>query len=304
MPSTIACPACGLTGEVPDGFIGAQVSCPRCGGAIALGNGSPSPTSPPDPRSQVLDAFFVEAFNGRPAGPAPMPLPPRPALSAPPADASAEQQWLHEERQRLEDYLAKQFGVLQHRREELAAWQSRIEAALVAREQELNRVQRQLAAQEESLAQREAAVRDLPELEAKAVALRQEVAEQQELAERHRADADRLRAAAEAAHADAIHLDARLAEWRVRVQQLERRQVALDKAEQAMQRRSGEWEELEDQVRLELEKREQELVRERRVLQEHWQQLQVVTSEKDALRRKLGRLSAELEQLRSARQGV
>src|SRR5205807_267126 len=139
------------------------------------------------------DAFFVQAFSGRPAapsGPTPMPLPPRPTLGTPPADAGAEQEWLKEERQRLEEYLSKQFGVLQHRREELAAWQSRIEAALVAREQELNRLQRQCAAQEESLAQRENAVAaittELPVLESRLTNLRQQVTEQQGLADKNR----------------------------------------------------------------------------------------------------------------------
>jgi chromosome segregation ATPase/DNA-directed RNA polymerase subunit RPC12/RpoP len=307
MPSTIACPGCGLTGQVPDGFAAPQVNCPRCGSTIPTGrqpsgNGSaPAESAPPAPpsaavnppnsadhRARLVDAFFMQAFNPRPAapppGPAPVPLPPRPTLSAPPADPGAEQQWLKEERQRLEDYLSKQFGLLQHRREELAAWQSRIEAALVSREQELNRLQKQLTAQEQTLKQREASVAalssELQELEAKAAPLRQEVATLQARADSNRAQAAQLAQAAETARADIQKLQELKAEhesrqqlWQQRTQQLEGRQLALEKAEQTHQQRLAEWQELESQVRGELEQREQDLARERRILDEQAEQL-------------------------------
>jgi len=325
MPSTIACPACGLTGQVPDGFAAPQVNCPRCGGSIPIGhassgNGSApteprAPANPPshaDQRARLVDAFFMQAFNPRPApppGPAPVPLPPRPTLSAPPADPSAEQQWLKEERLRLEDYLSKQFGVLQHRREELAAWQSRIEAALVAREQELNRLQKQLSSQEQTLQQREASIAalssELQELEARAAPLRQEVAALQAQAESSRAEAARLGQAAETARADIQKLqelsaehEGRLEQWRQRTQQVERRQLALEKAEQAQQQRTTEWQELENQVRRELEQREQELARERRILEEHWEQLRTAGPDAGAPRPVAAPPEAELEAAR------
>ena len=82
-----------------------------------------------------------------------------------------------------------------------ARWQEAF--GLVSREQELNRLQKQLTAQEETLKQREASVAavtsELHELEARAAQLRPEVAAQEALAESKRAEAEQLGLAAASA---------------------------------------------------------------------------------------------------------
>src|SRR5262249_37316941 len=75
--------------------------------------------------------------------------------SAEPASPKAEQEWVQEERQRLEGYMSKQFAGLQQSREEFSRSRSQVEAALVAREQELNRQTKLLTSRATELDERE-----------------------------------------------------------------------------------------------------------------------------------------------------
>src|SRR5262245_31915562 len=154
MSFTISCPSCGLQGQVPDGFKAPGVECPRCKTYVPMPNGGPTggpvPSPAPAPPGAVgphfnpVDAFFSRvASSPRQPSAAPLPPPPPPPTPAPaaaadnplPANAQAEQEWLKEERQRLEGYMGKQFTVLRQQREQFDRWRSEIEQALIGREQ-------------------------------------------------------------------------------------------------------------------------------------------------------------------------
>src|SRR5262249_40859340 len=173
MSFTISCPSCGLKGQVPDGFKAPGVECPRCKTYVPMPNGGPAagPSAPASPAASgpqfnPVDAFFARvgspsrppSAGALPGPPPPPPAPPR-AAAAPdsslPVNPQAEQEWLKEERQRLEGYMGKQFGVLRQQREQFDRWRSEIEQALITREQELNRQTKLITSRGSELDQRE-----------------------------------------------------------------------------------------------------------------------------------------------------
>ncbi|MBY0528447.1 MAG: hypothetical protein K2R98_33960 [Gemmataceae bacterium] len=290
MPAQITCPSCGLEGHVPESYPLSELSCPRCGGAVAYSTGDTAPLE--DAPAPGIDVFFSQAFEA--------PVDERsPSVSTgpdevAPIDPDVERQWLQEERQRLEELVAERFAQVQQQREELAAWQSRAEAALTLRELEVNRKER--------LSPRMRAESADAALEEKSARLREEIAVQEALLEQRRiqvqhAEAERA-ALAEATSHHRASRDGAQAEWLHRVQQMERRQVALEKGEADLQRRLAELEQVELRIYRELEVREQELVRERRTIDQRWQQLNLGAKEKELLRQKVGELTAEIERLR------
>lgn len=346
MPISIVCPSCGLLGRVPDGFTDPQIQCPRCGTSMPLAASDRAvPTEPllPETRasnSHPLDEFFarVAAQSDAPlsmppvlAAPPPVPAAPPPVPAAPPAPLGngvqyqAEREWLQEERQRLEAYMAKHFGLLKQQREEFAGWRTQVEEALVAREQELNRRQRQAASQEEALTRREtelseqeaalerrkaepliAAEEELKTLQAAVGQTRQEAAQLREIRDQLQAAAERLQQESLRAQNDLVSLEAAIQErrqkmeqeqskWQAQWQHLERRQVALTRAEEMVQRRQGEVKGLEKQIYLELERQEQRLSLERQQLEDSKLELVSAVDEKDILRRKIAQLSRELD---------
>jgi hypothetical protein len=342
MPIVIVCSSCGLQGRVPDGFAEPQVQCPRCGTwlLVAAPDSAP-PAQPPMPataasNSHPLDEFFARVAAQSDAAP-PLAAAPPPVAAAPPIPPAplapqgngiqyqAEREWLQEERQRLETYMAKHFGLLKQQREEFAGWRTQVEETLVAREQEVNRRQRQVAAQEEAQARREAelteqeaglerqkaepiiaAEEELKALQAAIGQARQETEQLREIHEQLQTDAERLQQESLRAQNDLASLEATIQErrqlmeqeqskWHSQWQHLERRQVALTKAEEMVQRRQAEVKGLEKQIYLELERQEQRLGLERKQLEFSKLELVSAVDEKDILRRKIAQLSRELE---------
>jgi len=191
---------------------------------------------------------------------------PPPAPLAVPATPEAERAWLAEERTRLEAFAAGQFDAIARQRRQLAEWQSQIEAALVTRGKEQNRLQKHLEHQALALAEREsrcaALEADLAARRAEQAGLTADVrrlfAERTELEGQVAellAEADAFRG--EMAEADVLRremaetrrtcreladaVDALRAErdgWRQRLEDLRRQELAL-------QRRAAELDELE-----------------------------------------------------------
>src|SRR5262249_21110398 len=156
-----------------------------------------------------------------------------------------------------EGYMSKQFAVLQQSREEFSRWRSQVEAALVAREQELNRQTKLLTSRTTELDGRE---RDLGSRENSMVAVNEKVTAaedslhavqeslmqlqldtdaQRVILEEFREAAQHLQMLTKRAEIEYAELRAdidkdraahqqELAEWRERKQQLERRQESVD----------------------------------------------------------------------------
>ena len=168
MSLVITCPSCGLQGRIRDrSAVTAPVQCPQCGAAVPLPDAwdRPAPSARTERVPKPLDEFFARALvapdsgslNAAPAGAAltePEPL----ADGEMPGDAGSEGEWVREERLRLQSYMQTHFALLKQQREEFASWRSRVEAALVAREQELNRQQKVLAGRNEMVLAVEASV--------------------------------------------------------------------------------------------------------------------------------------------------
>jgi chromosome segregation ATPase len=312
MNRVIICPSCGLHGRIPEGFAEPQVQCPRCSTTIVIeGNAAnpppaPVPANPPRSaeRAESLDELFARMYSQTapptdltpgaiPSPPvAPPAAPAPPTLSARPADAQAEQQWLAEERQRLEAYMNKQFATLQRQREEFTAWRSQVEATLIAREQEVNRQAKVLTALEGTLRQREHALAEresaavaegqrradldgkLQELESIRSRLQAEVADQRALLER-------LRSAAAEQQVEAPTIVERRDAWEkgraegaALRQQLDQRAQTLEQAETALQQRQEELDEMETRLRRELGEWEQRLKTESEALEQQRESLQ------------------------------
>ncbi|OAI54526.1 hypothetical protein AYO44_14785 [Planctomycetaceae bacterium SCGC AG-212-F19] len=313
MPTTITCPACGLQGHVPDGFAAPGANCPRCQAYVPLTGGSAPPPSAmyASNPGAAIDAFFAQVAaqaNQRGAEPVMVaPPPPVPGgeqiaaaevAAAPgppaagdglPANPAAEQEWVREEKQRLDGYMARQFAMLRQQREEFSRWRSEVEAALVGREQEVNRQTKLLAGRTETLDQREAALGQQEAGAAQAVdkllAVEERLSELQELLGRLQLDTDaerfqlqELREMAQTllkratdAQADYDRVQVQVQEARAAQEQrqqslqtrhleMERRFAALDEAEHAMQRRIAELDHLEITIRRDLDRQRQQLL--------------------------------------------
>ena len=309
MVTTITCPRCGLQGELPDGMTASQSQCPRCGTVVDAAAGPPLPPGPQPPGSQppgpwnpLLDHFFAAAFTQRPLPPGPdpatafpggipgSPLPPGHGPSPPPANAPVENNAV-EERLRFQAYMRYQLSALQQQRQELDKLRSQTDAELAARERDLDREKRFLADRRKSIDERDAQnERHSPAAEQ----FQREIAAE-------KARLDELRKAVAGVRADYLALEKAV---RARKQTSEEQHATtalskLERAGQSLSQRERELRELETQIRGELDNQEQDLARQRRELQEWHDRLVQDSCEKDVLRRKLGTLARQLEQLRA-----
>jgi hypothetical protein len=301
----------------------------------------PEPVPPPPPgqphrRVESLDGYFAGLYdqslghlaNDLPQAPPGVPSQPAPEMAPEPdVDPRAQFEWLAEERQRLESFMGKQFGLLKRQRFELAAFRSQVEANLMAREQEINRQEKLLTARREALQQRE---QNLTHFEAnlsvqneKLATVSAEVQALQETRERVRQDIELLCGRLEQIRVDSEQMQrdkctaqndmaalaelrvvqqrkwqAEQSEWANRRRQMEQRALELEKSEKSLQIRSGEMDDLEHQIRQELEKHEQRLILDKQDLESRQEQFLTDQQEKDFLRAKLGAQSQEVERLR------
>lgn len=312
MSTIITCPLCGLQGHVPDGIQAPQTQCPRCGAIVAVPASPPAVPQPPPLEPTTArnpgDTFhpnigiFFAGYTSRPGPPGPLPppsaggpptnqFPTRPPPDAKP-DPRAGRELLNEERERLQAHVNRQFAQLRQRRQEFDNYRSQLEADLAARQQELNRVNQLLTDQQQALQQQQAAEAAQRE---KLVQAEQELVQLRQAAEKIRQEAaveqgrlDELRKAVAAVKADYLALEA-----------AGNRQRSMAKEASRSAQEEREFRELEKQIRGELERHEQELTHQRRELQAWREQILQESCEKDVLRRKLGILGRELEQLRA-----
>lgn len=231
------------------------------------------------------------------------PQPPAPIMAPTPVklgeaeDATAVRDWLRDELQRFNDHVAKQLSTLQQQRQDFVGWQSQAEATYLAREHEYNRTRANLSSRVTALDQREQALvrreaelaqteerlsesqRAVQDLQSQRDALTGEIESQRHHLESLRAETDEARRAVHAAkddyHAVAAELEAKQQDLAQREQRvadrhhhLEQRETELERGQTALEHRLVEIEELEEQIRLELEERERELVEERHLLQQ------------------------------------
>jgi hypothetical protein len=223
-----------------------------------------TPTQPVDER------FAVWVGN-----PGEQPLRPMIGVSGPvPEDAAAHLEWVRAEAHQFDQYVATRLAALDRRRQELAALESRLEADFTTREQELNRLRASLTARSEALsgreeefARREAGFAEtLAGLEGREAALGVREAKLMKLKlqvielEHREKQLWPVVEALERRKAEAEHLLARLAE-------LDKRQAQLEREGQALTRRMVELDELEQDLRSELEQREREVEERRRLLE-------------------------------------
>jgi chromosome segregation ATPase len=219
-------------------------------------------------------------------------VPSLPSLS----DWQTEYQWVLEERRRLEAYTVSQFALIKQQREELLGRRAGIEETLALREQELNRQLRLLAEGSETqekrnreLAEREAALAAQMETWA---AARQELQALQQINSTLQTENEAQRILAEELRIQVAHLQEAVRAGRSELavieqvvrrrqqaaeeergelaaarRQLEQRFAALEKAEESFRRRTAEIDQLEVQIRLELEQREQQVALEHKELE-------------------------------------
>jgi len=316
----IRCEGCGLEGHVPDSVTTPFVRCPKCGTRVNNPGTDAAPAPEPAPpvhangghAGHLLDEFFARMSDGGTLPAAPitrsgslerMPPPPAPAGPLSPA-SDAERCWLQDERQRLEGYMQKHFGLLQQQREEFAGWRTQVEAALITREQELNRQAQQIKNHADQCNERAAQLAQRgAELDLQAAAIeadRARVAEEtrqaleQETArlEQLRREAGELLQALEQARAEYAALDATLSEQR-------QRSAALDATDQELRRREERLQANEAMLYNELEKQEQRLGLERRQIAQARRELEVANYDRDLRRRQGAALEREVAQLRA-----
>ena len=152
MSFTIVCQPCQLQAEIPDNFQGRKVKCPRCGKEIPVvrPEGTPAPKEGRfNTRLQLIGSFFAGEDMPHICRPAPRPAPAAVAPAPSPEVEQGEQEWAATERQRMSAYAENQLARIKQQREELANWQSQVEASVIAREQEINRQMKLLAVREE-----------------------------------------------------------------------------------------------------------------------------------------------------------
>jgi DNA repair exonuclease SbcCD ATPase subunit len=259
MEAVVSCPNCGLRARLPGSYRGGQLACPKCKNSF----------TPPAPDGESEFSVWV-------GDPSAIAAPPQ-AMMPDPEDSAAHLQWLREETGRFNEFIAASLAMIEKRRHELVAIESRAEALYLPREQELNRQlaavaarNERLAAREAELAEREAAVERAneqfapreAELQAREDRLFGTEARIAEL-EQRQAELQTLVADLEARRAEADTFVTTIAGQRANIL---RREAELDRAEQALARRLAEVDEIEQQLRQELEEQERDLAIRRREL--------------------------------------
>jgi chromosome segregation ATPase len=255
--------------------------------------------------TQTIDWLFSHLSDGRaapPPPPAPLPSanpvpegiqPPPPLETA--ADVQAVHAWLQRERARLDAYTRAQLNRLQQENQAVVSQHYLNEQALILRSQELSRKEELLVQQSHSLQQqarelsdREQALtgqlsqwwrgqEELAAIQEVSATVRGDLDSQRALLQTVQAETAALLKARQSAEADLQTLEMALREQRdarvreeallaARRSQLEQRLADVDRAEQAVQRRVGELDELEARLQQELEAQEKHLARERREL--------------------------------------
>jgi chromosome segregation ATPase len=255
--------------------------------------------------TQAIDWFFTLLGTPPPQEqqppPAPVPMEQKPSEpETPPAiqsadDLQAANEWLKRERARLQEYTETQLARIQRehqalvsqtyfneqtmilncqelsRKEELLARQSR---ALQQQAAELSQREQALAAQLEQWMQIQREVGDLSQVR---VQTEQEAEQQRTLLEALRQEIAALQRSRESMHGELEAMaremeqqrEARAREQdrlRANQAQIEQRLRNLDRAEQAVQRRLVELDELEARLRLEFEEQERQLAEQRRAV--------------------------------------
>lgn len=250
MPTVVSCPGCGVVGGLPDDGPGGVLGCPRCGTRFA----GPAPPPVPWPETpHPADPFQLVVGDGLSASQT-MPAlgvwvgsslaqtpPPAATLSVSPArafqppgapsqapieltaeNAEAHLDWLRQEVDRFNSFVAQQLAQIQRGREDIARTAARTEAAFVAREQEFNRRQAALLAQAEALVRRR---------EEELARQRAELAEQRGELERRLAEVERTEAAVRRRVKEAEQIEEELrADIEAQERELELRRRALEEA--------------------------------------------------------------------------
>ena len=310
MNSLVRCPGCGFEAHIATSTLDLTLTCPRCQAQVHL-PASQAPAAP-DNQGHPVDQLFAQLLPQMPALRHPELVPTANAIgdSAPaPGSPEAERLWLNEERQRLDAYSANQLAALAQQRGKLVDLQSKVEARQVSREQELNRLQKQLDHHAEELRQREqkcAGVESalteqrglLAGAEEDVRRRRQERTELEVQVAELAGEADRLHQATEDARREYGILDetirdreqAHALEDVLRDRQrleCEQRLASLSSGEKALEQRTAELDRLEERIREELEARD----RQRRL---EWQQRMTALAKGEQA---LERRAAELDQL-------
>jgi DNA repair exonuclease SbcCD ATPase subunit len=285
MDALISCPSCGLRGKVPTNKPGTRLTCPGCGVSFVPGkpisesgtipadglaiwvDDSGIPPPPADTTAETENQTISKPNLERPLG--------EDASEA--TDDAAHQAWLREETKRFDEYVARQLAILDRRRQELAASESKFEAAAVDRERELNRQRLIIAARNEAAARREEAAQAweadlarsgelLAAREARLAAREARLAGAEgRIVALERREAE-LRPIVESLQAQYDQLKEQAATLAAERKALELRQADLDRETEALRRREAELDELEEQLRREIEEQERELEHERRML--------------------------------------
>lgn len=200
MSVLVTCPRCRVSGRLPDDSPGGTLGCPRCGTEFDI------PTHPesvldvaPAERTEAPGAVVDLGVWVGPAAPLEQTPPPRTLAAAPPrhaiarASASAPDlapesaatlDWLREEVERFNVFVAAQFAHIRRGREEVARSAAVAESAAITREQSLNQRTAALAGRAAELDRRAAELaRRVAEFERRAAEV-----ERQEAALRRRLD--------------------------------------------------------------------------------------------------------------------
>ncbi len=211
-----------------------------------------------------------------------------PAAAGSVTDLAAEYAWLREERSRLEAYTLSQLSLLTQQREELAARRASVEATFALREQELNRQTKIVAERTELVQERERKLavgeaewslrqeelarseQQLEQMKQTGLKLQRDIDEQRLQLKSLRFQADQLRESGRAAAAELQALE-RMAATRTKEQneeqakftarqdQLNARLKEIERGEESLRRREQELDDLEMQLRLEIEERQRQL---------------------------------------------
>jgi len=288
MSLVITCPACGLQGQLPQDGMQGDVQCPQCGMTIPVNPNE----APPLPRlghaDHPLDAFFAAACERTTSPLLPLPLPALPQGTLPEAETQADRDWLREERERLQAYMADQFAALRRQREEFLVWRSQVESTLVTREQELNRLLKHMGGRIAEIERAEAAAASerqaLDAVRQSRDRIREQVAVEQGRLAHLRDETDRWHRESRKARMTCAVLEGMARERQAvhetqdrecqhRENSLDRRQAALDRAEEELRLCVAESEELEVHLRQDLERQRREMAREGRELEARRQEL-------------------------------
>ena len=196
--------------------------------------------------------------------------------------------WIQQERRRLAEYTQQQFAAIHQQKEALVRHQAEIDRALVLRQQELNRQAHVLGAYEAELqsrkqqwSEREAALtaqmdrlagaeHELTSLQQTTARVQEDNDSQRILQQELNSEGARLQEAARVYRAEVIALQQEISRYKgafeeqqrnlaARMSQLEERFIAVENREAALFRRTRELDEMETQIRKELEERERQL---------------------------------------------